>query len=529
VRFGEPFSFSRNRLSADRVSLNYGDELTVDAAHLEGDPFRSRYDVTGGVRAHAHDTSLTADRLHFEGLERFGLTEQVMLTRRPFTVRARRIEFQPTGLTATRASVTTARPQDKPDIELRVSTLTVTPEQTAGRETGRQRVILRDVGLYLLHNHVITLRRLGTTLDNEPGGPARRQAPHPSVGYSGRYGVFVGYGSSAKLAGLPLRYSLIQPLHGSPQARVTSSQTLLVGPALRPETPPPPAPPARPHDYLATLRALTTAPRPLLPDGDPLLFHDFLPDPNPIRLFDQPPRANATASEEASYHIEATGRGRNDLYVSRYPEVILAGSLPVTRAYALPAPGDPAAFRHYLRHVVLYAGAEAGVGRFHEQPTDIDATRQRYTVRLGTRPLLVGPNTVLLPGFAATVNRYGGIGANRASGSSSYSYSQYSLALNRYFSPYSAAGVNYIVSQPAGDSPFNFDVLDTTRELDGRVQLGNQKLAVAASVRYDALHPHVIDYTLAVAPGLHGFTPVFSYRFFSRAFGIGVEIPGLTF
>ena len=524
------FSGGPSHTSADHVHLDYGGELTVNAAHLEGAPAQSTYDAIGQVYAHAHDTTLRAGRLHVDGLNRLGFSEDALLVRRPFTIHAPRIDFQTDKLVATHASVTTARPEDKPDIELRVGTLTVTPEQKMGEPpTGRQHVGLRDVGLYVLHNHILTLRELGTTIGSQPGGPARRQGPHPSVGYSGRYGLFVSFGSTARLGPVPISYSLTQPLHSSTQVRVTSSQTLLTGPPLRPEVPLPLPPPARPHDVLATLRALTTAPPPLLPAGDPLLFHDFLPDPNPIRLFDQPSRANLSANEEVSSHIEATGRGRNDLFVSRYPEVGLSGSLPLTRAYARPAPGDSDAERHFLRHLVLYAGVDAGVGRFHEQPTEIDATRVRTTFRLSTRPWLVAPNTVFLPGYAVTSNRYSAIGANKASGSKSYAYSQYSMALNHYFSPYSAVGVQYIVSQPGGDSPFNFDVLDTTREVDGRLQAGDRKLAVAASVRYDALHPHVIDYTLAVAPGLRGFTPVFSYRFFSRAFGIGFEIPGLTF
>ena len=215
--------------------------------------------------------------------------------------------------------------------------------------------------------------------------------------------------------------------------------------------------------------------------------------------------------------------------MTRAPEINLSASIPLNRPYLMPPPGDPNVFRHYLSRLLIYANFQADVGRFHEDPTGIDATRQRETFSLSTRPLLIAPNTFLLPGFAVTTNHYSALGHTRASGGTAYSYSQYSLALNHYFSDYSAAGVQYIVSQPGGDSPLNFDVLDTTRELDGRLQLGDRKLAVAASVRYDALHPHVIDYTVAVAPGLRGFTPVVSYSFFSRAFAVDLAIPGLTF
>ena len=48
---------------ADDVHLDYAGELTVRAAHLEGDLNHSRYTATGGVRAHAHDTTVSADSL----------------------------------------------------------------------------------------------------------------------------------------------------------------------------------------------------------------------------------------------------------------------------------------------------------------------------------------------------------------------------------------------------------------------------------------------------------------------------------
>ncbi len=533
-----------DNVTADTVHLDYGGKLTVDAPHLQGDLIGSRYDATGGVRVHANDTTLTADRLHVDGLQRLAFSQGAVLARRPFVVKAPDIQFQPGQLTATRANVTTARPGDSPDIELRISHLTVRPVQDMdGAATGRDHVRMDGVSLYVLHNHIITFRHLGTTIGPQPPGePPRRRPPTPGVGYSLRFGPYIGYGSSTRIGHAPVAYDLVLPLRGAPQFSLTSRQTLLHGPRLRPETPFPP-PPA-PGDPLAAIRALTTAPTPLLPPGDPLLFHDFLPGGNLVSLFDQPSTATLNANEEVSAHIPTEGNGRSDLYVTRYPEINLSGSIPLTPVYGLPAPDDPATFRAYLRHLVVYAGASVDVGQFYEQsgderagnmgspdgtsasganiPTSVDAGRLRSSVSLYTRPLLLAPNTVFSPSYTVTTNHYTGT-------SRTYSYSQYSLAVSHFFSDYSALGVRYTGSQVGGASRFNFDVLNASRELDGRLQLGDRHLTLAGGINYDLQRRHIIDYTIAVAPGLRGFTPVFSFQFFSRTFGLNFAIPGLNF
>ena len=161
-------------------------------------------------------------------------------------------------------------------------------------------------------------------------------------------------------------------------------------------------------------------------------------------------------------------------------------------------------------------------GYYREEPTAIAGSRSQFQVALSTRPLLIAPNTVILPRLSYVTNRYAGR-------TLSYSYSQVSLALNHYFSDRRAVGVQYLASAVHGDSPFNFDVLDTDSELDGRFQTGDHRLALAGLVRYDLLRHDIIDYKITVAPSQRGFIPVFSYSFQSRSFGVGFDVEGLTF
>jgi hypothetical protein len=521
LHFGHLQGGTQNAL-ADAVSLDYGGELTLDASQLQGDLDDSRFDATGGVRVHANDTTLNTQSLHVDGPKQLAVANGAILTRRPFVIKAPLIQFQTNHLTATNANITTAPPGERPDIELRVSRLTLTPVlDKQGVATGRDHAEMDGVSLYLLHNHIITIRRLKATVGPQPAGaPPQKRPPTPSFGYSSRFGAYLGYGSSTRIGRAPVGYDFLAPLRGTPQFSISSSQTLFHGPSLRPEAPP--LPPPVPGDPLAEIRALTTAPDLRLPLGDPLLFHDYLPGGNLISLFNQPSSATLNASERLAYHIPTQGNNRNDLYVSRYPEIGLSGSLPLNHVYGQPAPGDPEVFRNYLRHIAVYAGAGVEVGRYHEQPTNIDGGRVQTTVSLSLRPLLVAPNTTLLPSYNITENFYTGT-------SSTYHYSQYSLALSHDFSNYSALGVRYTGSQVTGSSRFNFDVLNSSRELDGHLQVGDRRLALSAGIAYDLAGRRVIDYTFAVAPGLHGFTPVFTYQFFSRTFGVNLTIPGLNF
>ena len=129
---------------------------------------------------------------------------------------------------------------------------------------------------------------------------------------------------------------------------------------------------------------------------------------------------------------------------------------------------------------------------------------------------------MILPRISISTSSYSG-------SKTAYRYEQASVALNHYFSDLNAVGVQLLASTTGGESPFNFDVLDTTRELDIRLQLGNRHLVTAGRVRYDLSRRGVIDYQVAIAPRLRGFSPVFSYNFRTRSLGLGIEVEGITF
>lgn len=493
------------------VRLTYADELTLRADRVTGDFRFGDYLATGNVRMHERDTTLTADALRYVGKMGQGTATGAQLVKKPYTLRAKRITGTQNAIVAETADLTTAPPDVSPDISVRASSVSLFPARKRGE--------MRHATLYLFHSRILTLPRVTFRLGG--GGEAqRRQQVRPAFGSSARYGPFMQFrGGLRPLALLPLDYDVLLPARQTPQARIHSGQILY---AVAP--PSAPAVAAPPEDaFLRSMRALTTvlSSRPL-PPGDPLGFRDILPESNPIRLMEELPLAGLFADEDMSAHIAARGRGRDDLYVSRLPEVRLTVRVPLSPVSAPPLPGDPKAFRRDLRRVRVYAEAQASAGQFREEPIHLRQSRARVAASVYARPVLVAPDTVLQPRVSVTSQRYPGR-------LESYRYMQVAVALNHYFSDLSAASLQFSAADTHGNSPFNFDVLDTSREMDARLQIGDRHLAFAGQLRYDLTRSRVLDYKLAVAPGLRGFTPVFSYNFRTRSIGLGIEIEGLTF
>lgn len=495
------------------VQVTYGGELTLSADQADASFAAGTYDLTGSVRVHEADTTLRAGEVKFEGRGSSAEATNAQLFRGYYTIRAPRISGTPELITAYGGDFTTVPNGGPADYYLRSQTLTLDAQKRRGT--------LRNATVYLFGTRLLTIPRLSFGLGG-PGGGAKRTLAIPTIGVSSRYGTFIAFGNTTRFLRLPFQYRLLLPTRQSVEAAVTSGQTLYSPPVH----PAPAVPYTGPVTLLDRLRAAATVTTGPLPDGDPLRFTDFLPDPNPIQLFNSPSRGGLYLGEDLSVHIAASGRRRNDLYVSRLPEVTLSGDIPLTPVPKGPVYGDPQSFRAALRHIVLYAQARESIGYYREQlsaaPYHIYARRISHQAGLATRPLLIAPNTVLLPSVSITTNSYSG-------DKTAYRYDQINVAVNHYFSDLSAVGVQFLASSTSGNSPFNFDVLDTSRELDLRFQTGTARLVAAGRIRYDLSRGGVIDYQAAIGPALRGFIPVFSYNFRTRTIGLGLQVKGLTF
>jgi len=496
------------------VHAVYGGEVLFDADEADGNLTAKRYTLSGHVRLHETDTTIHAEEVTFDGAAQWALAANALITRTVFTLRAPRIEATTQGIAAYDGDLTTVPNGGAADYRLHAQRITLDQQTHRG--------VLHNVSLYLLGARLLTVPRVTFHFGGAQRGSGH-QVTLPVIGASTRYGTYLSFGSGLHVGPVPFQYRLLLPMRQSIEASLSSRQTLYAPrqSAARPAARPAPTS-SKPVTLLERIHALATVPPARLPDGDALLFHDFLPDPNPIALFDTPSRGGLTLAEDLSVHLASVGNRRDDLYISRLPEVALSGELPLTRIPTPPAYGDPKAFRDSLKHIVLYAEVQETIGDYREQPTNIRARRVRSQIGLSAHPILIAPNTVMLPSLLVSTSGYSG-------SKDAYRYDQVAIAVNHYFSDLTALGIQFLASTTGGNSPFNFDVLDTSRELDVRLQLGNRRLAAAGRVRYDLSGSNVIDYQIAVAPMLRGFSPVFSYDFRSRSFGLGIEVKGLTF
>ena len=508
-----PISGPIDRPHIEGFHALYGGEVTFEADRADGDLKAQRYLLSGHVRLHEADTTIRAGEITFNGATGSADATQAVFNQKVFTIRSARLAGTPELLTATDGDFTTVPPNEKADYHIHAQTITLNQINHRG--------VLHNATFYLFGLRVLTVPRITFHLGGG-GSAAQRQGMFPTFGVSARYGTYLAFGSSLTVAHLPVQYRLLLPTRQKIEATLTSHQTLYVP---RPPVAPPP-PYTGPVTLLDRIRAAATAPTGPLPEGDPLLFHDFLPEPNPIRLFSTPSHGYLGLTEELSEHVAARGRLRDDLYVTRLPEITLSGQIPLTKPPLALASHDPKAFRAALRHLVFYADAQETVGNYREElttdPYTIRARRVRSQVGFSAFPLLIAPNTVLQPRISVSTSGYSG-------SKKAYRYDQVDVAVNHYFSDLTAFGVQFLASTTSGDSPFNFDVLDTSRELDLRLQIGNRHLLAAGRLRYDLSDNGVIDYQIAVAPSLRGFIPVFSYNFRTRSLGLGLEVKGITF
>lgn len=227
------------------------------------------------------------------------------------------------------------------------------------------------------------------------------------------------------------------------------------------------------------------------------------------------------AEPAVSYKERIFGKSVSDLNLSRLPEVGFVGYVPIAGRQNLPQTGDPNDVRRALRQVALRLSMTPVFGYYDEYPDDEHHGRDAIAMSLAARPVLIATNTLLIPRLGLQTNTY--------SGGYSYHYFQYDLAVERFFTDRNALGLEYIKSKVGGASPFLFDQLDTSNELDLRGQIGDRRHVVNVLVRYDLNGHDLFDWDLTYGRVLHCLVPTVNYDNRSHNIGFGLNIQGLTF
>jgi len=496
------------------VKLSYGNELTIESQKLYGDLIAESYTAEGGVHVHDLDTDLWSSSLNLNNGQSTIEADSVVVHQRPYLLGADTLRGNAQLVTALHATFSTAPPGEKPVLHLRAAKILYYPQ--------RGLAVLRHASFYLFNTRLFELPYASYQSTSGPGSRSRpKRQTKPVFGVSGLYGGFAGVDVQQPTS-IGLHYGGVVTSRAAPQLYLYASESLL---HQHTSTAPPTGALEVKKTPLETLHDLATADHGPLSYGDPLLFHDFLTDKNPIQLFNRQATSNLSISEAVTSRLPGSGNDINNLYVSRLPELGAHVTVPITPPAADSINSDHASFRTSLRRFVLLAHGDVYGGYYREERPGVNPInhgRVEEIFRVDTEPYLIARNTVVVPSITLTGNTYSGT-------RNTYSYLQTSFAVNHYFTDRMALGIQYSQATTSGKSPFNFDTLDTTRELDTRLQLGNHRFAIEGLVRYDLVRESVIGYKIAIAPTMPGIIPVIEFDSTSRSVGLNLEIEGITF
>jgi hypothetical protein len=265
--------------------------------------------------------------------------------------------------------------------------------------------------------------------------------------------------------------------------------------------------------------------RPLPPKPDAVLdFTDIASTPDPLSIPARSASADLNIAVNVSRRQEIGFQRQGLLLLSRSPELILSGTLPLT---ATAIGDDNAEARAALRQPRLALTGQAVAGslselRLFDSDQTIHQNRLGVVGGLTTLPLLIGSHVL----FQAQSNLH----IYHYEDGDSYHYLETSVNSDYVFGERSALGASYIVRSQKGETPFDFDQVDTQDEAQvrGETSIGtHHRYTVAAVGRYDVSQRRFFDYELALAIRGHNIEPRISYRHLNKQIGFGISLPGI--
>ena len=382
--------------------------------------------------------------------------------------------------------------------------------------TTRHRVTIYNgaffVGKTRLFEFKKLTRRTGTLSGGAAGGD---KLFNESFGYTGFNGPYIGYSKAFGVPNHGVTAALTIPLKHDIGVLITGRTQVIVPKSNRPESSPP--------SILGRIRQAVESTQPILPEGDPLLFHWFQASSTMEDRFETIPNTlSVDAVGIVSYQERVYGHETDDLFYSRLPEASLIATAPISGPRALPTSHDPAQIRQALHQIALYAVITPTVGRYTENPDNITADRDAVQLNIESRPILVGNNLLFKPLVSYHDATY-------PEKHLAFQVFQYDFALEKYVTDETGYGIEYLDSQEHGTSPFQFDTPYTTKEFDLRLQRGFKKMIIGVVLKDDLNHNNIYEEQIMIAPIMRSLIPRFAYDFRDSTFSVGVDIKGLTY
>jgi len=507
---GASRSFSKNGAFSftGGVTVVGGNEFTLRADSITGNQQTGVATAVGHVYFREINSYIDMDSLFVTDNPPAGSAQNVLLRSSPYTINAQRMTFESSEIDLYSTTLTTCPPDQKSDYSIRASRIVYQPE--------KRRITIYNGSFYLGKTRIFEFkklsRRTGTSVAG--AGSGGDKLFNESIGYTSYNGPFISYtthygdpnnGVTGTLT-IPERHSL---------GLLLVAKTPLITPRSHGTT--------QPTSLLGHIRQAVQATEPILPDGDPLLFHWFATTTTMDDRFATIPNSlSVTGTATASDRERVFGHDTDNLFYSRLPEGSLTCTAPISGPRTLPSSHDPGQVRASLRQIALYAVITPTVGRYYEYPDNITSNRESIETSIESRPILIGDNLLFKPTVTYQDSTY-------PKEHESFQVLQYDVALEKYITDETGFGLEFVDSHEDGVSPFQFDTPYATRELDGRCQVGYPRIIVGAVLRYNLTDHNLYSEEIMIAPVLRGVIPKFTYDFGDSTFGIGVDIKGLTY
>lgn len=493
--------------SADgRVVVAGGREFLLKADHVSGDLSTGVTDASGNLYLRELGTVIAGSSMHFNLVDITGFFTRATVSQGPLTITADRITLYPHRALAYGSSFSTCPPGMKQDYHIQARTLVY--------DEAAERLTAIGAAIYLGRTRLAYVPYLSVPLARAGREKSFSDVVRQQFGYDRFDGAYVGVTAHLLVARLPISFSAILPQRSSIEGDAYTFIPV-IRPRARKSTGANPNP-------IELVREFAQARAGLLPAGDPLLFHNFgVPSPFDRMLSQSGSSATLSIRPILGLRDRVFGKGDGDLDVSRLPEVNFLGYIPVAGHQDLPQTGDAEDVRQALRQIALRLSLNPQFGYYHEYPDGVHHSRQAINASLDARPLLIGPNTLFYPRLGVQSNSY--------SGGFSYHYYQIDMGIEHFVTDRNAFGLEYIKSKVSGASPFIFDTLDTSNELDLRGQVGNSHHIVNVLLRYDLNRHDIYSWDLTYGHVLHCLVPTISYDARSHNIGVGLNVQGFTF
>ena len=277
-----------NRPHVESFHAVYGGEVTFDADQADGDLKAQQYTLSGHVRLHETDTTIRAGKSLLTARPKRRRGDMALFNQKVFTIRSARLEGTPDLLTATEADFTTVPPDEKADYHIHAQTITLDRTKPSRRPA---------------ECDALSVRRAAA--DDPPRSPSTWAAAAARHGGRRCCRLSASRPATAPTSPLgavcisptvPVQYRLLLPTRQSVEATVTSQQTLYAprAPSL------PPIAVCRAGDAAGPYpRLRDRTGRSRCPKATRCGSMTFLPEPNPIRLFDTPSRGGLGAGRRA--------------------------------------------------------------------------------------------------------------------------------------------------------------------------------------------------------------------------------------